>query len=62
MVIVSSEITWDLLQNDGRHNVRETHTDDQGLQYVFDYWAEVDTDINVKLVARAQELKDGGFS
>jgi hypothetical protein len=60
--IVSSIITWDLLQSDGRRNVRETHTDDQGVDYIFDYWSEVDTDINAKLAARAQELNDGGSS
>jgi len=61
-MIVYSAITWDLVQDDGRRNVRETHTDDQGIDHVFDYMAEVDTDINAKLADRAAGLNDGSIS
>lgn len=55
-MIISSVITWDLLQDDRRHVVRETHADDKGNVYEFDYVAEADTDINAKLAARANDL------
>jgi hypothetical protein len=59
MTILSSVITQDLPQDDGRRIVRETHTDDQGNVYVFDYMAEISTDINAKLTARASDLNAG---
>lgn len=51
--IVSSVIANSLLQIDGRHVMRETHTDDQGNVYHVDYVAEVGTDLNAMLTQHA---------
>ena len=62
MAIVSSVIEWDLVQSDGRRVVREKHIDDQGVEYDFDYVAELNTNIAAKMTARAQELNSGSIS
>lgn len=54
--IVSSEIEWNLPQCDGRSVVRERHVDDQNVQYVYDYVAEIETDVTGRLALRAQAL------
>ena len=54
--IVSSVLTWDLVQVDGTHNVRETHTDDQGNTYVVDYNAPDGYDSATRLANDAADL------
>jgi hypothetical protein len=44
--IVSSVITSDVVQVDGRHAVVEQHTDSLGFVHLFPYLAEIGTDIN----------------
>lgn len=56
MPIISSTITLDNPQVDGRFVVRELHIDDQGNEYNFDYMADAGMDINARLAARADEL------
>lgn len=55
-MITSSIIAWQNLQVDGRKEVREVHADDQGNEYIFDYMADKDTDIDTKMQQRAIEL------
>lgn len=54
--IISSVIVWDNFQVDGRHSVREQHTDDQGNVFTFDYMADVGTDVNAVMQARLPEV------
>ena len=55
-MIISSVITWNLPQDDGRRIVRETHTDDQNNQYTLDYMAAPTTDLNANLTIHAAQL------
>ena len=54
--IVSSEIEWNLPQCDGRSVVRERHVDDQNVQYVYDYVAEIGMNVAGRLALRANAL------
>lgn len=54
--IISSIIEYQLLQADGRYNVRELHTDSYGIQYVFDYMADASININSHLANDAESL------
>lgn len=55
-MITSSVIASQNIQIDGRSEVREIHTDDKGVQYIFDYMANPGMDLNAKLQANADEL------
>lgn len=55
-MIVSSEISQQNVQTDGRCEVREVWTDDQGNQYVYDYMANAGTDINAVMNARQPQV------
>ena len=56
MYIVSSAITSDNVEADGRRRVDELHIDDKGTKFTFSYLAESDFDVNAKLAERAAEL------
>lgn len=56
MVIVSSQITLNNLQDDNRRVIREVHTDDQGNAYQIDYMADASMDINLNLANHATAL------
>lgn len=58
MPIVSSEITHDDPQIDGRRYIHERHLDDQGREYIFIYLAEADWDAQASLDARVPPLND----
>lgn len=55
-MIISSAIAWQNIQIDGRKEVREIHTDDSGVEYIFDYMAEKSMDIKSRLSQRTDEL------
>lgn len=55
--IVSSTLTVDNPQIDGRRVVIETHTDDSGIQYQLSYMAEIDMDIDARLAQHALDLQ-----
>lgn len=57
-MIVSSIIAHKNVQVDGRSEVCEIHTDEQGTEYIFNYMAEPKMDIDARLLARAQELDE----
>lgn len=57
-MIVSSVIAWKNIQIDGRSEVREIYTDDQGIEYIYDYMADPKMDIDGRLMARAKELNE----
>jgi hypothetical protein len=60
MNIVSRNIEWDLHQEDGTRNIREKLVDDLGNEYIFDYQADNNTDIQAKLNSRIiEEAADG---
>lgn len=56
MNIASSIIQSQLLQADGTSNVRETHTDNLGATYTFDYTWDGVFDLNAKLAAHAAAI------
>lgn len=56
MPIVSSVIVTSDMQSDGRHAVRERHTDDHGSTYDVNYMAEVATDETAVMDARVPSL------
>lgn len=56
MPIVSSTVTVEHAQIDGRRWAREVHTDHLGAQHIFDYLSEVGADVNAILAARAADL------
>jgi hypothetical protein len=56
MSIVSSTVTVEHAQIDGRRWARETHTDHLGVQHIFDYLSEVGADTAAILSARAAGL------
>lgn len=56
MPITSSTIAWDRPQRDGRRDVREQHTDHNGVQHHVDYLAEPAMDVNAVMTARASYL------
>lgn len=49
MQVAYSAIKWQLLQVDGRYNVREELTDGAGNVYDFDYMHDGGVDVNVHL-------------
>lgn len=52
MSIVSSVITQANVQIDGRTSVRELWVDDQGNEFIYDYMADVGTDLNAIMLSR----------
>ena len=56
MPIVSSQITEDSRQADGRRWITEKHTDSVGKAYQVKYLAESDTDVNVVMSARVSAM------
>lgn len=56
MQIVSSEIILDNTQSDGRRVIIEQFIDDQGNVYQQSYMADVNTDIDKRLVNDAVQL------
>lgn len=56
MAIVSSTVSQEGAQKDGRKWTREVHTDGQGRVYEFPYLAAAGLDINAVLAARAITL------
>jgi hypothetical protein len=56
MSITSSSVTVEAAQKDGRKWVHETHVDNIGLQWWFDYLTAPGTDVNAVLAARAPVL------
>jgi hypothetical protein len=56
-MIISSVIAWYNIQIDGRHSVREVHTDDQGDVFTFDYMADVGVDVNAVMAARIPQVQ-----
>lgn len=56
--IVSSVLTLNDVQQDGRRVVIETHTDDAGNQYQISYMAEADIDPDIKLAQHASDLNN----
>lgn len=57
-MIISSQIIEDREQIDGRRSVRELHVDALGKEYVIQYLAESEADVNTRMTARAAELDD----
>ena len=55
-MIISSIIQWDNIQIDGRHSVREVHTDDVGNVFTYDYMADVGADVNAVMLARVPDV------
>ncbi len=53
MAIVNSVFALESVQVDGRRYVRETHTDNLGLQYVINYLAAVGANYSAIMTARA---------
>lgn len=58
MPIVSSEITHDDPQVDGRRYIHERHVDDRDREYIFIYLADADWDAEASLTARIPPLDD----
>lgn len=56
MPIISSNIIKTLPQIDGRSYVTEQHIDDKGVEYNFEYLADVAADTNLVLTLRQQKL------
>lgn len=56
MAIVSSSVTQEGAQRDGRKWTHEAHTDGQGLVYRFPYLAEAGLDVEAVKAARAAAL------
>lgn len=56
MPIVSSTVSEEVAQKDGRKWVEERHTDHVGLVYVLRYLASSGVDINAVLSARATQI------
>lgn len=56
MAIVSSQITSNNLEVDGRRRIDELHIDDQGAQFSFTYLADVGVDADAQLASRATAL------
>ena len=56
MAIVSSTVSLEHAQIDGRRWAREVHTDHLGIQHIFDYLSEVGADTAAILAARAADL------
>lgn len=52
MTITSSVIVWNEVQTDGRHSVREVHTDDSGNLFTYDYMCDDGFDVNAKMQSR----------
>ncbi len=52
MPIVSSTITHDNVQTDGRRAIRERHIDQLGLEYIFNYLGAAVTDAAAVMAAR----------
>lgn len=57
-LIVSSTLTVDNVQVDGRRVVVETHIDDGGNQYQISYMASADTDLDAHLAQSAISLNN----
>ena len=57
MPIVSSEITHDDPQIDGRRYITERHVDNVGVEHVFTYLGEADTDAEAVMLARVHGLE-----
>lgn len=57
--VVSSIISYDLPQIDGRRNIHEQHMDDEGKEYDFFYTADEDMDINARMLARIPSIEAG---
>lgn len=57
-MIVSSIISHKNIQIDGRTEVREIHTDDQGVEYIYDYMADPKMDTDARLAERVKELNN----
>ena len=53
MSIISSAITEDAVQADGRRYIREVHTDHVGQEHHFTWMAEAEQDADAVLSARA---------
>ena len=58
MSIVSSRITEERVQIDGRRYVTETHTLDNGKTHIVQYLAEKTMDIEKIMAARVVEIED----
>lgn len=58
MPIVSSEITHDDPQVDGRRYIHERHVDDRDREYIFIYLADADWDAEASLTARVPPLDE----
>lgn len=57
-MIVSSQITENLEQADGRRAIHEVHIDSDGTQFTCDYLASADSDIEAHLAATAASLNE----
>lgn len=56
-IIISSEIVEDRIQIDGRRQIRERHTESDGLSHDVVYMAEADVDVDAEMSARVPVLE-----
>lgn len=56
MTIVASAVVAEAAQQDGRFWATETHTDQMGLKYIYQYLAATGTDTAAILTARAPQI------